>query len=311
LILAANDAGGKDNITAVYAEAPDFARAVRRAGAPAPALWPEVPDTPPIPRSQPSAFQFRRWALTRGTTWFACGAVMGVVGVLLLVWRLGADESRTLVVGGTGNQAFTRIADAMATARAGDVVQLEPGTYKEQVVVPDGVDLVARTAGKATLARTEDLPGHWTALTAIGTTGGRIYGIRIESTIEEPIDVGMRISGQGRRIEVVEIAGPMHAGIELTEATAVTIRGSLMHTAHGPAITIDGTSEATIVTNAFIRAAGPFEPALSITDAARTVVTRNVFVGYGAEISRGLPAGERLQFLSGNFVVASEPATAR
>jgi len=41
------------------------------------------------------------------------------------------------------------------------------------------------------------------------------------------------------------------------------------------------------------------------------VVTRNVFVGYGAEISRGLSADERLQFLSGNFIVASEPTMAR
>jgi serine/threonine protein phosphatase PrpC len=311
LVVAANDAGGKDNITAVYAEAPDFARAVRRAGASAPATLPEIPDTPAIQRNQSFAVQFRRWALTRGTTWFAAGAVVGVVAVLLLVWRLGAEQSRTLVVGSTGGQVFTRIADAMATARAGDVVQLESGTYKEQVVVPDGVDLVARSAGNVTLARAEDAPGAWTALTAIGGTGGRIYGIRIESTPKEPIDVGMRISGQGRRIEVVDISGPMHAGVELTGATGVSIRGSLIHTAHGPAITIDDTSEATIVTNAFVRAAGPFEPALSIADAARTVVSRNVFVGFGTEISRGLSPDERLQFLSGNFIVASEPTVAR
>ena len=310
LVLAANEAGGKDNITAVYAEAPDFARAVRGAGASASETPPAVGDGPRS-RSQSFAAQFWRWALTRGATWFACGAVVGVVGVLLLVWRLGADDSRTFVVGGTGEQAFTRIADAMAVARAGDVVRLEPGTYTEEVVVPDGVDLVARSAGRVTLARTGGASGKWTALTATGMTGGRIYGIRIESTVAEPIDVGMRISGQGRQIEVVEIDGPMRAGIELTDATAVTIRGSLIHTGHGSAITIDNSSEATIVTNTFIRAAGPFEPALAITDAARTVVTRNVFVGYGAEISRGLSADERLQFLSGNFIVASEPTMAR
>jgi len=179
------------------------------------------------------------------------------------------------------------------------------------VVVPDGVDLVARTTGKATLGRPEGAPGEWTALTAAGSSGGRIHGIRIESTAGSPIDVGMRISGQGRRIEVVDIDGPMHAGIELTGATAVTIRGTLFHTAPGAAVTLDDASEATIATNTFVRAAGPFEPALSIANAARTVVTRNVFVGYGTDIARGVSADERLQFLSGNFVVASEPTTAR
>ena len=310
LVLAANDAGGKDNITAVYAEAPDFARAVR-AGASSRGTLPEAPAGLATPGSQSFSGQFRRWALTRGTTWFACGAIAGVVAVLLLVWRLGVAESRTFIVGGTGEQTFTRIADAMALARAGDVVQLESGTYTEQVVVPDGVDLEARTAGKATLARAEGAAGEWTALTAAGSTGGRIAGIRIESTAKAPIDVGMRISGQGRRIELVDIDGPMHAGIELTQATAVTIRGSLIHPAQGAAITIDDTSEATITTNTFVRSAGPVEPALSIASAGRTVVARNVFVGYGTDISRGLSAEERLQFLSGNFIVASEATPGR
>ena len=45
--------------------------------------------------------------------------------------------------------------------------------------------------------------------------------------------------------------------------------------------------------------------------AARTLIARNVFVGFGTEISRGLSPDERLQFLSGNFIVASQPAMAR
>ena len=74
---------------------------------------------------------------------------------------------------------------------------------------------------------------------------------------------------------------------------------------------MDASSEATIANNAFVRTGRAVEPALSLNDATRTVVTRNLFAGYGVEIIRGVSADERAQLLSGNFVVAAEPTIAR
>jgi hypothetical protein len=255
-----------------------------------------------------------RWIVSRRATWFGCGMVMGVVVALVLAWRLDTvvpPARRTLAVSDGGGQTFSRIADALADARPGDVVQLEPGTYKEQVVLPDGVDLVARLPGKATLMRAEGASGEWRAVTADGPSGGRIYGIRIDSSVAAPIDVGLHISGAGRRVELVDIEGPMRAAIELTGATAVTIRGCVVHNAQGSAVTMDASSEAAIANNAFVRTGRAVEPALSLKDATRTVVTRNLFAGYGVEIIRGVSADERAQLLSGNFVVAAEPTIAR
>jgi hypothetical protein len=151
--------------------------------------------------------------VSRRATWFGCGTVMGVVVALFLAWRLDTvapPVHRTLAVGDSGGQPFSRIADALADARPGDVVQLEPGTYKEQVVLPDGVDLVARLPGKATLVRADGATGEWRAVTAGGASGGQgIYGIRIDSSMAAPIDVGLHISGAGRRVELVDIEGPM------------------------------------------------------------------------------------------------------
>jgi len=330
LVAAANDAGGKDNITVVYAEAPGFSRAVRGHGfgpAPSPAAsLPASGSTGPVdpgiggaanaePRGAGGPLSGVWWGMVhRRATWFVCGMVIGVVAALALAWRLGDGAPvapRTLAVGGSGAEAFARIADAMAQARPGDVVQLEPGTYKEQVVVPDGVDLVARLPGKSRLMRGEGTTGEWRAVTAAGATGGRIYGIRIESVGTAPIDVGLGISGAGRHIELVDIGGPMRASIELAGATAVIVRGCLVHTVQGPGLTMDAGSEATIDNNAFVRTGRVVEPALSLNDATRTVVTRNLFAGYGVEIIRGVSADERAQLLSGNFVVAAEPTIAR
>jgi len=302
LVSAANDAGGQDNITVVYAEAPEFARAVHGKRAASPRAAGD--------RARPATLL--QWIAGRRATWFACGTLLGVAAALGLAWRLGSMTTagaRTLVVGGTG-APFTTIADAVKEARAGDVVQLEPGTYTEQVAIPNGVDLVARVPGKTMLTRGQTATSAWRAVTASG--GGRIYGIRIESKPEAPVAVGIRVSGADRRIELIDFDGPMRAAIELTAATTVTIRGCTLTTGKGPAITMDATSDVIIANNTFIHAGGGGpEPALSLKDAGRTVVSRNLFGGYGTEIIRGVSPDERAQLLSGNFVVASEPAAVR
>ena len=314
LVEAANDAGGKDNITVVYAEAPEFARAVRRTR-----TVPRVIADPAAETERAAArstagdrlFDAWRWVATSRATWFACGALMGVVAALLLAWRLestAAAGTRTLIVGGA-DAPFARIVDAVNQARAGDVVQLEPGTYAEQVAIPDGVDLVSRVAGRATLTRGAPADGAWRAVTAYG--GGRIHGIRIESTPEAPVSVGIHLTGADRRIELVDLDGPMHTAIEMTAASAVTIRGCTLSTSGGPAITMDSTTDVTLANNTFVRKAGTAEPPLSLKGAARTWLTRNFFGGYGPEIVRGVSPDEHAQLLSGNFVVASEPSVVR
>ena len=297
LISTANEAGGKDNITVVYAEGPDFARAFR--GDPSPASEAPSPETRSV-----QGFA-RRLVPTGRTTWFALGSVAGVIAVVLaLVLRLGdAAGGRIMIVGGAAPQAFSSIAAAMATARPGDVIQLEPGTYEEQVVIADGVDLVARLAGSAVLTRGVVDSPPWTAITSAGNAGGRIYGIRIVSTGDKPVEVGMRLSGQGHTIELADISGPMKAGVELVAASGITIRGSLLQVGRGPAITLDDSSEVTLGSNTFVRAGASVEPALSVGPASRVAMARNVFVGYGVDILRGLSADERRQMLADNVTL--------
>jgi serine/threonine protein phosphatase PrpC len=209
LVDAANEAGGRDNVTVVYAEGPEFARAVRRArseGLPL-AGGAAGPDSPPAPVEEgtPAASGPERgvthvlgWIRRSRITWFAAGAAVGVVAALLLVWRAGeapASGPRVLAVSANASAEFSSLGDAVATSSPGDVLQLEPGTYPEAVVLPDGVGLVARVPGTVTFARPAASTGEWIAITAGGEMGNRVSGIRIASTPELPIDVGIRLSG--------------------------------------------------------------------------------------------------------------------
>ena len=289
LVAEANGAGGKDNVTVVYAEGPGFAAAVT--GTPIPRAASAPPTTRnPIARGL-------RWIMRQHATWLAAGILIGAAGALALTARLGgvspAEARRTLVVGASA--PFARIGDALAEARPGDVVQVDAGIYAERPSVPDGVDLVARLPGSVTLRRPEGADGEWIAMTANGP--GTISGIRFESTAKAPITVGLRISGADRRVMSCDLDGPMRAGIELVDARSAAIESTAVHISGGAAAAIVGGSDIRIAHSTFVRGQAP-DPALSVKDTVRLALWRNVFSGYGADLLRGLSTAERAELMA-------------
>jgi hypothetical protein len=212
-----------------------------------------------------------------------------------------------LVVGGSGPGAFATIAEATAVAKAGDVVRVEPGTYAERIDVPDGVDLIARVPGTVTIARPRGATGDAVGVSARGDSGARIAGIRVESTPEWPLDVGVRISGQGRTVELLEMSGPMRAGIDVLPAASLTVRASHFDVA-GSALALADGAHAAITSSVFLRRGAPGDPAVHIVPSAEVALRRNVFAGYGADLVKGLSAEKLRHLRATNWVIGSEPS---
>jgi serine/threonine protein phosphatase PrpC len=311
LVAAANEAGGKDNVTVVYAEGQAFAAAVGHA--PGPATAEANGAFAPAPaRRNPLAVVTGRVLRSR-TTWFSVGTLAGVLGALFLVWRVGIsglDPSRTLVVGAGGPASFGRIGDAMSAARPGDAVRVEPGVYPERVILRDGVDLAARIPRTVTIARPSNASGEVVGLTVFGGTCGRVSGIDIRSTTAAPIDVGVRIHGQGCSLEQLDVSGAMRAGIEIMPAASVVIRDTFFSVEGGPSVVLGDDSQATLAKNTVMRFGRPVE-ALVLASSSQVKFQRNVFAGFGTDIIKGMPATLRQQLLIGNFVIASEPSLLR
>src|SRR5688500_9125526 len=163
LIDAANKAGGKDNITVVYAEGTDFA-----AASTSPGRTPEL-------RGAIDSVRATR------LSWLAItllgGLLVGLLGGLALNEWLPFDtyvssrRPQTLSVGlaaagppspiGFGEAGqYPTIAAAMTASRPGDLIQLEPGEYAERVFLKDGANLTAREPGTVTVvAPSGDLGG--------------------------------------------------------------------------------------------------------------------------------------------------------
>ena len=316
LVDAANEAGGADNVTVVYAESAAFAaRSIesRAAAAQAPAASSaRTPGGRGLRWVGGLLWAFAVWVVRSRTTWFAVGAVAGVAAVLGLMWRVGDPgpaRSRTLVAGTAVAGGFSRVEAALATARPGDVVQLEPGVYAERIVVPDGVDLVARVPGSVTIRRGPGGEEPSVGVTALGAHGGRISGLRIESTPDAPIDVGIRVSGQDRTIELVDVLGPVQTALELLPSSSVTVRGSRLDV---PALALRAgdAAQATFTQNILSRTGRDRGPAVQLEGSAHLQLSRNVLAGFGPSpvTLDGRPAAVSLD---DNLVVATEPRGAR
>ena len=146
LIDAANDAGGKDNVTVVYVEGEQFPAAARDRGAPAPTNCRHPRKSPAV-----AAPADGRGATRQRAVRMANIALLAVVIVLTLVrsdsvappplpveGAPAASDSGRIVV-----QATESIAQAIQRARAGTTIVVEPGEYRETLTLKSQVRLVS------------------------------------------------------------------------------------------------------------------------------------------------------------------------
>ena len=292
LIDAANAAGGKDNVTAVYVEGPAFARALRQ--------------RPGAGGSAPSPSARRR------LVWFAAGILVGIGAALGLAYfadRTQAQPPQTLVVGLEGAAPYRTIAAAMSVARPGDTVRLEPGEYLEAVIVADGVDLVARQPGTVTIKRPSTLDPSVPAIAVGGTRGSRLNGLRVTPAVSAANLTGISIASGATTLELVEVTGAFSRGLALLADAVVTIAGSRIDVA-GTAVSLADHSQASFSNTLFVRSAPSSEPGITAGSATRLTMQGNVLAGFDAQIIRGVSEARRKEILSGNIVVPA-PAPAR
>lgn len=305
LVDAANEAGGRDNVTVVYGEMPLFA-GLAGTGVPAPAQPAGVASERDAPAGAGWMRRVARAVYSSRITWFAVGAMTGVIGALVLAAYVGTRQVRapqTLVVAPDGTAPFATIAAALATSRPGDVVRVEPGVYRERVELRDGAELAARVPGTVTIVG----PGGAgvAALSLNGTLNARVTGIVISA--ESPGGVGIRIAAPAATLDLVEITGQLRAAIELAQGSAVTVRGSRIAVA-GTILALRDEDQATLLNSVLVHTGLPGDAALSVAPAARLTLRGNVFSGFGGEIITGPSPAQRAELFAGNIIVPVERA---
>ena len=301
LILAANEAGGRDNVSVVYAEGSVFARRVASASSSQPAA-------PPLPAASPA--RHTHPLMTRGA-WLVAGLLAGLGLGLGLAWMLTLDDPvtlapRTLLVDRGGGAEYTTIAAAMAAALPGDTLELAPGEYDETVVVADGVNLRARQPGSVVLVARAETPG-WMALRAGGRLGSRISGITVRGEPARPMAIGVRLAGDGLHLTEVGVSGNVDIGIEVDGDGVTSIRSTRFNAVTGTPVRAANGSRPLVENNVFVRPSGGRGPAIEAAADSVPDIRDNVFIGYAepvkSEAVRALPAG--------NLSVPAPAGTAR
>ena len=303
LIDAANDAGGADNVTAVYVEGPRFAAAGGGEGT--------LAEGTRSPQSRKARFRTRATWLTLGIL-LGCGIGLGIPFLTAFDIPLLPRRARTLVVGGLGSDRFSTIGEALRVARPSDVVQLEPGAYAETLVLPDGVDLVAREPGTAVLLA---LPGRpaWVGLTINGGRGNRVSGLRVRGQPDAPMTVGVRLAGRNVVIDDVAIEGNIGVGVDVERDGAVLVRGCRFSQVAGVPLRIGTRARPVIRQSLFVRPAnGEQRVAIEIAAEAAPEFVDNLLVGYSEGIrppsQPSTPTRLELLFRGNYRIRAADPA---
>lgn len=258
LVDAANDAGGKDNITVVVVEGPRFAPAIRRR-----LSSPRTTIPIPPPHHNPLASRF---------AFVLYGFALALVALALLKphWR----ETQNGVIVGFGSVREPRswrvtsdISAALANALPGDTVVVAPGTYPEQIRLKDGVKLISERPREAVIR------ASGVALTGDDLYSGRVEGFKIQHDDSNLMQVGIQLTDSSIEFVDNEITGALSAGIELLGTTTAVIRGNTVIGDAHAAVVVRDSAQPRIVHNVL---SSRNHPAVVIMGSAKPVLSGNL-----------------------------------
>lgn len=302
LIEAANDAGGKDNVTAVYIEGERFAPAVERDGATARRAG--AGQTEGDRAGARKGGRGARMALVT-LVFLSIGVVLARPWILQWLSEPPAlaqapPTSRIEVPQGES------IAAALQRAMPGSEVVVEPGEYREQIWLRDHIRVVSRVPRGATIRLPVAASEADAAVVAERLTGAVFVGFRIVGDAATPLGTGVRVVDSALSIVDVEIAGATRAAVEFSGAGGQLI-GSELHDNPGPAMLIRSGASPRISLNAFGRN-GMSERAMSpftIERGGRPLFQRNVFRGIGPDAFLALDQDVRLALTQENWFITA------
>lgn len=322
LIRAANESGGKDNVTAVYIEGPLFretARALSLSLA-AGSSFPWARRTGRAVRalgSRAAALLLSRWVVLLagiaagvGLSFLAFERARSVPAIWETSGRPLMEWSRTWVVGDGVAADFRSIGDALRRAAPGDTVVVEPGEYREAIHLSSSVSLISRKPREAVIRPPVGSPEDWVAVSIGPGTAGRLAGFRIAGDDESPMAVGLRLEEAATEVEDVEISGATRAGIEIERGAGGAIRASHIHGNPGAGILVRSGSVQLLhnVVSGNGRRQDALRPGLEKLEGARPVMFGNIVLNNGIEGIAGLDESEREQVLRENIVATGPRA---
>ena len=280
LVEAANEAGGKDNVTVVLVETEDYA-GVSATAEPGRGV----------------ANDASQW------TWFLFG-LLAASAVFLAArpyWEHSTSglKLRFGVVYSPGSwtvgpDAITTIGAALARARPGDTIEVRPGEYHEDVHLRSGISVVSTALHGARIVSPN------VAVLAQDIHNARFAGFEIAG----PGRVGIRIADSDLRVTDVRVSGMQNSGIEITGTGESVIQASEIADNPGAGVSVSENARPRLEHN-LIRhnGHGPMMlPGILIEGSAAPIFFGNIIEESGAEQIWASPSFHADGLLTDNVV---------
>ena len=257
LIEAANDAGGKDNVSAILVETPQYAKLSKQDNV--------------------------RAAGGFGWAWFLAGLLAATALFAVLRPYLEKTSSGTRLSFGTvtrphtwlvGQGGMSSIEEALNKAAAGDTISVAPGEYHEALHLRSGVSLLSpEVYGAKILA-----PG-------VAVIGDSVQDVHFSGfEIVGPSDIGIQVVNSDVALTNLKVSGMHKVGIEIDGGKS-SLQGSTIEGNAGTGVYVHGLTSANIDHNVIRNNGHGSEPlpGLFIGGSATPHIWANVIGGNGAE----------------------------
>jgi PPM family protein phosphatase len=251
LIAAANEAGGKDNVTVVLVEGEDF-------------------KAPAAVVGEPRSAGVLPWLLLLVVVAALAGAGGYYAGHVTAHPPVVTAPGPRVLVAGSGAQ-FATIAAALADAHPGDTIEVLPGEYREEVRLSDRITLRSRVPLEASLRAPALSDGP--AVIAESVHNARLTGFRLVGDPQLPLSAGIVLNNSGVEIDNVEVHGA-GIGIQVRGGSGSSLSASTVEDCLAEGILITGGASPWISHNIFRRNKGA---GLAARDGARPLLRDNIF----------------------------------
>jgi hypothetical protein len=311
LIESANEAGGKDNVTAVYVEGEQFIAnrprpdadldlAMARPPAEADRIEDQELSRPVVisrsaaPDAHHPARRVITWVLALLLTAVVAAAILFETntGTTLLrrlpIPAANAGQRSAVTIGPTES-----IATALANAKPGTDIIVEPGEYREALTLVSGVRLVSQVPRAATLRLSGTASDNEAVVTAARVSETQLIGFRIVGDAATPVGTGIYCDNANVSIVDVEISGAKNVAVEFDRGSTGTLLGSDLINNFGSALVVRGGAGPRVSHNRFVRnaTAEAAPPWLILESGTSARFDGNIFEGLRAEAFPQLKEG--------------------
>ena len=280
LIDAANDAGGKDNVTVIYAEGPQFA--MERPHPAEPVAEPRAPTPPPSDGAHAG-----RWVVAVLVLLLLAVAAFAAYRTrdlwlprtpVIVPQALGRSDS--IVVSASGS-----ITEAIERARAGTTVLVEPGEYRERLRLRSGVTVASRVPRAAVIRLPGGASEAEAAIVAVDIEGATLSGFRIVGDAATPLGTGVFVRDAAVHISDIEILGANSAAVEFAGGAGASLVAAEVHDNPGAGLALRAGASPRIAHSHFVKngLSQQASGAILIEPGAQPRLTKNVFVGVRKE----------------------------